>query len=476
MTSTQDYWYKYDGQNRFVVSEGTLSGDDIVAGSTGVVIAYNARGDRMSAAYGSDGHVEHYTYSNDGVLETVSVATVSGGVLGTAKLGATRKTDVLGRLTFDTEYQADGATTLSTRAIAYDRDNRITNETDQTQSSSGGSPVIYSSVITNSYVQAGVDIGVLASSVNQQYQTGVTDPVTTTTTYAYAWWNQAKETAVTVTGTDPDNGNTSQWLPGNATYRYDADGNLTQVVDGASNGVHRTVDYITDAYGQVLFRQETDYSVAMAQRTFFYLNGRVVGDVGNDQLDSRVDYAQALAQDRADAATAGDAMHVDTPATAIVGVNGDFDTSYQAYNPTTVAQSGQSYTARAGDTLQSVALAVWGDASLWYVLADANGLDAGTGAGAGADAERAGQCHRGAQRIVGVQAVRPERRAGQYRPDAAEGTAAAGAQAAWLRPGGRRAGGDRGGRGAGGDEEPRHRVACAEGGADAVGFGRGVAT
>ncbi|MEI9905514.1 MAG: hypothetical protein WDN06_17395 [Asticcacaulis sp.] len=66
------------------------------------------------------------------------------------------------------------------------------------------------------------------------------------------------------------------------------------MVDGASNGVHRTVDYITDAYGQVLFRQETDYSVAMAQRTFFYLNGRSVGDVGNDQLDSRVDYAQAL--------------------------------------------------------------------------------------------------------------------------------------------------------------------------------------
>lgn len=30
-----------------------------------------------------------------------------------------------------------------------------------------------------------------------------------------------------------------------------------------------------------------------------------------------------------------------------------------------------------GDTLQSVAAAVWGDASLWYLIADANGLPGG---------------------------------------------------------------------------------------------------
>jgi len=31
----------------------------------------------------------------------------------------------------------------------------------------------------------------------------------------------------------------------------------------------------------------------------------------------------------------------------------------------------------AGDTLQSIAQMLWGDSSLWYVLADANGLSAG---------------------------------------------------------------------------------------------------
>ena len=45
---------------------------------------------------------------------------------------------------------------------------------------------------------------------------------------------------------------------------------------------------------------------------------------------------------------------------------------------------GAVYTARAGDTLASIAQAVYGDASLWYLIADANGLrgDAVLAAGA----------------------------------------------------------------------------------------------
>ena len=32
------------------------------------------------------------------------------------------------------------------------------------------------------------------------------------------------------------------------------------------------------------------------------------------------------------------------------------------------------YTVQQGDTLESIALRVWGDASFWYLIADANGL------------------------------------------------------------------------------------------------------
>ena len=38
---------------------------------------------------------------------------------------------------------------------------------------------------------------------------------------------------------------------------------------------------------------------------------------------------------------------------------------------------------REGDTLQNIAASVWGDASLWYMLAEANGLSGAQGLAAG---------------------------------------------------------------------------------------------
>ena len=53
----------------------------------------------------------------------------------------------------------------------------------------------------------------------------------------------------------------------------------------------------------------------------------------------------------------------------------DFDQSYEAISPSSQTATSTTYTVRDGETLASVAQTVWGDASLWYVLADANGLD-----------------------------------------------------------------------------------------------------
>jgi LysM repeat protein len=78
----------------------------------------------------------------------------------------------------------------------------------------------------------------------------------------------------------------------------------------------------------------------------------------------------------------GRAMY-DITATPTVAFNANFDENYQAYNSTNVGQAGSSYTVIAGDTLQSIAQAVWGDSSLWYVLAQANGLSADSPLAAG---------------------------------------------------------------------------------------------
>ncbi|WP_321945848.1 LysM peptidoglycan-binding domain-containing protein [Paraburkholderia sp. J10-1] len=52
----------------------------------------------------------------------------------------------------------------------------------------------------------------------------------------------------------------------------------------------------------------------------------------------------------------------------------DFDENYMAINASYPGSSPGHWTVRDGDTLQSIASALWGDATLWYILADANGL------------------------------------------------------------------------------------------------------
>lgn len=55
----------------------------------------------------------------------------------------------------------------------------------------------------------------------------------------------------------------------------------------------------------------------------------------------------------------------------------DFNKHYDAINSYQQSSGGGgSYTVKAGDTLAAVALSTWGDASLWYKIAQANGLSA----------------------------------------------------------------------------------------------------
>jgi LysM domain len=55
----------------------------------------------------------------------------------------------------------------------------------------------------------------------------------------------------------------------------------------------------------------------------------------------------------------------------------DFDQAYDAVTTSSLAGGPGSYTVRAGETLSTIAATLWGDASLWYKLAEANGLNGG---------------------------------------------------------------------------------------------------
>jgi len=93
-----------------------------------------------------------------------------------------------------------------------------------------------------------------------------------------------------------------------------------------------------------------------------------VGDV-TDNGTSDTDYAASIA------------AHTATPGSGVFrgGATSptnyaDFDQSYSPVNGANYQSTGSTYVAQDGDTLQSVAQQVWGDSSMWYLIADANGL------------------------------------------------------------------------------------------------------
>lgn len=179
---------------------------------------------------------------------------------------------------------------------------------------------------------------------------------TSDTKTTYVWWDRAEESLITY------NPNTSQSTTNTTSFTYNGDGHLkrAQINDGRP----RTITYVDNALGQIISRVDST-----GPKEFYYnFAGMQRGDIGNNgRGPSDTDYATAIAARQA-AAQTGPFRNGSAQSFA------DFDQNYVPINPASDGQTGSSYTVRDGDTLQSIANALWGDASLWYLIADANGL------------------------------------------------------------------------------------------------------
>ncbi|NTZ06233.1 LysM peptidoglycan-binding domain-containing protein, partial [Burkholderia metallica] len=359
----QEYWYEYDALNRFTVSMGSLSGaratdpnDTSVSivkgtlGGDGIQLAYNAAGERVLAAYAKDGRTERYTYDANGYLAAQSVNDI---------VVQERKNDLLGRVTGFVERDANTGQQVTGIGRTWDADGMISQERDNLHHAT--------SVYTR---MADGTLTMVETTPDDASETR------TTSTYTYEWWDSAKQSRVTVQASNP---NAPGWRPATSYFNYDANGNLKSTYDDGGNdpGKARAFQYWTDLRGQVQRRDElTGVTVGTDGRimggagdrkhNYYYLNGNRVGNQGNDGID-QIDYMQELAGKLGKGNE--NQYRVFTPISAA-----DFDENYMAINGTYPAASAGQWTVRAGDTLKSVASALWGDSSLWYILADANGL------------------------------------------------------------------------------------------------------
>ncbi|MGH8043134.1 MAG: hypothetical protein ACREOX_00855, partial [Stenotrophomonas sp.] len=356
----QDYWYQYDSMNRFVVTMGQLkdgvrgtSASDARAqvwvgstGGDGVRVSYDMANQRRQAVYASDGHKEDYSYDAQGYLTDTYINNV---------LRARRANDLAGRVTTYVEYAADGRQ-IGNLTRTWDQDSLLTREHDN---------ITNTGTITYRMADGTVD-----------HTKTYGDKTTQTMWYTYGWYDGARQTEIKV---QADNSDVKNWAPGFSKYEYDSQGRIKIAYDVAGN---RGFRYQTDGEGRILQRDEliggqVDGAGKVTGATnnrfhsYYLFDDRQVGNVGNDGID-RIDYAKELAQHQADSGAKNDARH--KRFTPVAGA--DFDSNYQPINSMYPGSAPSSYLVRTGDTLQSIALALWGDSAMWYVLADANGLTA----------------------------------------------------------------------------------------------------
>jgi YD repeat-containing protein len=387
----QDFWYNYDSMNRVTTTMGKLSSETpatsatdnrvyIDKGEDGVDLEYDMRGQRVKAIYGEDDHAEIYTYTADGYLEKTSIDTVVGDATA-PYTAAIRYTDLAGRVLKYETFDAGSTTQKFTRTSKYDADSKLL-EQKEWDGALSGTPI---RTTTYDYIDtAGTTNNtgpLLKSTFVEDLPDEGAEPTTIVSTYAYQWWDEAKEKRVDSQAT---NVNAEGWEPGRTDHYYDVNGHLVRVDDFAAGQADtgRTIDYITNAQGLILQRNQIGGGTqtpgginggnAGTYRRFYYIDGHRVGDVGNDaQTDGalRVSYAEALAAAERDPVKQRDKYVNWTPV-----ASADFDQNYEPINEGYPASAPSSYTVRMGDTLRSIAGAIWGDSSLWHLIADANGL------------------------------------------------------------------------------------------------------
>jgi YD repeat-containing protein len=412
-SQTEDHWYRYDSMNRMVVADGSLQSGAVVRGAGGVDLTYDAAGRRRTATrdawltgsayawtwypghgpgsgaplefqqeyvngeyqYQPAGYMgarrEEYDYRADGALTNVKFAetgyvdngdgTVSATTMpSSGMLRAENQRDAMGRVTRYLEYDSSANVTQDRNNIVYNaRDQLVSDSVSQVKNESGGINT-YVTNTSNNYSS----YGLLNSSAADQWKNGSDSAVPdTTTTYSYGWWDDAR-----VSGTSIYDGTSTT----SSTYVYDGLGRVASV--DINDGRRRTVSFASAPGAQILARTERSSVSANPADYHYFVDGMQIGDLtsnGNNDA-AEIDYAQSLLVRNWTNNPKAAPFRWNTTGGVTDGKFGG--SGYDPISPVSQDSVDSHYMVRGGDTLQSVAQALWGDSSLWYMLAEANGL------------------------------------------------------------------------------------------------------
>ncbi|HWM69348.1 MAG TPA: hypothetical protein VNO35_22350 [Steroidobacteraceae bacterium] len=395
----QTSYYRYNERNEVIISQGVETTgavpDLTVNASQGVELTYDAKGERISVLTAgtqfqetevvTNGNVAsttisevtasnglgtvNYTYDGLGRLTSIGKAsnfTVVNTNTGTStsstfnQLFDVRTYDKGGRETSDTtSFLQNGAFSNQEVTSSYDADGNLSGQTTKTnavtQSSVGyGTATLQSNNIwTGGFDAAGVlrgyTVGVYSTAGNLLYTTTYYNTYTLASSYL-----ENGQTATSSGTQAPGPGATTRDYnvnyalvqtsdvnaPANDRhYANDSSGNILGEIQGQFDGVNGDPT-VTQAWTAALSRTSAN-GTGLPQAEFFYY---------------------------ADSKYVGELQRSSTAFTANFDVNyTPISTQYPGITPTQVV-------AQAGDTPRIIAARVYGDASLWYIVADKNGL------------------------------------------------------------------------------------------------------
>ena len=356
--TTDDRWYRYDSMNRVVTSQGALVSGQIVRSTTGIDMLYDAAGQRVQATrwVTNADQAERYEYDALGNLKTVKIK------LGTAaeRLAALYQYDGLGRLTRQTDYSGNGTGVVYDRLLEYNPKGQLYRET---VSGLQGSDT-YTTVNTYDFGTGGnYALGAVVAIDATNTRNGAAQP-TSRTENDFVWYGGAVQSATRYRA------DITKATVFTSTYYSNAWGQLTSV--GIADGRPRTVTFVNDMAGQVIRRDEADNNGSQGDphEIWYRFGGEQHGYLGNNGT-FETSYQVSITNRTAAIGTGPFRLGSTTSVSQV-----DFDQSYSPITSYTQGGAGGSYTVQSGDTLQSIAAQLWGDASLWFRLAEANGMTA----------------------------------------------------------------------------------------------------
>jgi YD repeat-containing protein len=371
--TSKDLWYLYDALNR-------------VTTAPGVSITYDAAGQRMATytsfadqqvlsdpeththytVYFTNERDEFYTYDTAGRVTQIKAETGyyddSGytppdGDPAYATLQSSFSYDALGRLTSESDVNN------FSRALTYNAKGQITYEVDSTIR---GTITYVAQTTTNYGSGTSYALGAPTEITTVNFENN-TQKLTTHSANTYAWWGGAVTSSIVY---DPDytHSHPNMWT---STYNYTQVGGQARLDSVTiADGRPRTVSYRSDLSFQVIRRDESDNVSTQGDphEIWYRFGGREIGYVGNNGTANITDVASVHER----VATQGTGAFRDGATTP--SAYSDYDGAYDALNSFNQGSSASSYTVQAGDTLSGIAAQLWGDANLWYKLAEINGL------------------------------------------------------------------------------------------------------